>query len=162
MRNFFLFLVCSLFGSFQLLAQDKIGFEVKTTYYETGKTLDSALVQVYCDSVLVNSDTTELGRRVAFQLVAGKKYKIVVAATEKIARFFYVDLTVPAGYKKEDLALLSGDAIISLFQQKSGVDYSYVLSNPITTFSIDSRYRQLKYDQSQAMIMVKKVDELMK
>lgn len=145
--------------SFLSYSQD-VAFEVRVVDHVTNARLFEANVSVYQDSNLIDSKLTDSLGIVSLHLSPEKEYKIAISANQKVTRFFNVDLTNCSLEKAMMFSDVAGSCQVGLFVEKEGVDYSYVINNPITRFYLADREIFLFYDPGMAVKMNKEIERI--
>lgn len=159
MKN--LLFVCFFLLSGSLMAQ-LVDFDLRTADYATGKKLSGVTIEVYEGTNLVKTEVTPSSGNAKFNLPAGKVYVLLFSKAGKVTRQMKVntkgidDEAIQGG--KNAFALIE----VNLFDEVSGIDYSYIEKNPITEFYFDGVSPKLAYDEVLANKMRKKVEEILK
>lgn len=155
LRILFLFLC---FTAFNVVFSQNCRFNIKVLNYVTDKKEQGATVTVYDGSNVVTSAVSNASGAVNIVFPVGKTYKIEISKPGKVTRFLMVNVT-----NVNDETLQGGEVgsgmDVRLFDEMPNVDYSYVTSNPITTFSFKGE-PNLVFDEATAMKMKQKIDKI--
>ena len=135
---FFLLLLFS-FQSF-IFSQIEVPFYVKTANYHTKKIEGGINVKVFDDSKIIQNLVSNSKGDAILHLPIGKKYRIEISKPGKVTRFINVDYTQIKDTIKEEDADPRGEVEVSLFDDVTGIDYSFVLNNPATNLFLFYNY----------------------
>jgi len=138
----------------------ELTFEVRVVDSSTQARLPGMNISAYQENGLVETMLTDSLGVVTLKLTPEKEYKIVVSASQKVTRFFNVDLTNCSLEKALMFSGISGSCQVSLFLEREGVDYSYVTNNPITRFYLTDREIFLAFDPELAGKMVREIERI--
>ncbi len=147
------------FSAFHVVFSQNCKFNIKVLNYVTDKKEPGATVTVYDGANVVTSGVSNASGAVNIVFPTGKIYKIEISKPGKVTRFIMVNVT-----NVNDETLQGGEVgsgmDVRLFDEMPNVDYSYVTSNPITTFSFKGE-PNLSFDEGAAMKMKQKIDKIL-
>ncbi len=144
-----------------LVQGQEIKFSVRVVEQDTNKKLVGVSVSAFLDTNLFQLKTTDSLGVVDLNLPVEKEYKIVISEPNMVTRFFIVDLTNCSPEQVMMYPEFSSSCEVKLFNEKDGVDYTYIINNPITRFYQGGGRTYLDFDSKMAMKMAKEIEQIL-
>ncbi len=120
--------------------------------------LSKVEVTIYEGDQLISRLPVEKKNKISTQLAVLKEYKIVVSCPGAVSRNFMVDLTGVTNVDRLELSNVQLE--MKLFPEEEGVDYSFILENPLTTVKCNEDCSDLTYDREAIKAMYDELERL--
>ncbi|MCK5823229.1 MAG: hypothetical protein KAG95_04440 [Bacteroidales bacterium] len=156
-KKFSIILSIFFFLALNLFAQDEQGYlEVKGTAKSERRVIQKAKVEIYRNSVKVNTITTNENGKFNFKLDLNKNYIIKFVKKGLVSKKVSFVTIVP----KDEIGIWTYRFSIDLFPMVEGLNIS-ILENPIAKIKYNDAYGEFDFDEEYTQEMLKDIEILL-